>query len=77
MYYFSVWGRLGYKQPPLREFLDSHISEINRGRNRNLVRWWMCKPTASTRSSAVAEGPRDASCLSIVSLNVPIQRSFV
>jgi len=37
-------GRLGYKQPPLCEFLDSHISEINRGRNRNLVCWCMCWP---------------------------------
>ena len=27
----------------------------------------MCRPTASTRSSAVAERPRDASCLSVLS----------
>ena len=32
-----------------------------------MVRWWMCRPTASTRSSAVAERPRDASCLSVLS----------
>ena len=30
-----------------------------------------------TRSSAVAERPRDASCLSVVSFNIPIQCSFL
>jgi len=51
MYYISAWERLGYKQLPLCEFLDSDISEINRGRNINFVRWWMCRPTASKTGS--------------------------
>ena len=33
----------------------------------------MCRFTASTRNSAVAERPRDASCLSVVSFNIPIE----
>jgi len=32
--------------------------------------------TQSTRSSAVAERPRDASCLSVVSFNIPTVRFF-
>jgi len=55
MYYFSAWERLGYKQPPLCEFFDSDISEINRDRNRNLVRFWMCRPTASKTIVATAD----------------------
>ena len=31
----------------------------------------------STSSSAVAKRPRDAPCLSVVSFNIPIQRSFL
>ena len=30
-----------------------------------------------TSSSAVAKRPRDASCLSVVSFHIPIQRSFL
>ena len=55
MYYISAWERLGYKQLPLCEFLDSDISEINQGKNINLVRWWMCRPTASKTMVATAD----------------------
>jgi len=82
---FSVCWRLGYMQPTLFKFLDFYISETNRGRNRNLVRWYMCKPTPSTSSSAellvlgVAKNTRNASCLSVVSFNSTTRRveSFI
>ena len=34
-------------------------------------------PGETTRSSAVAERPRDASCLSVVSFNIPTGRFFI
>ena len=33
--------------------------------------------TNNTRSSAVAERPRDASCLSVVSFNIPAGQFFI
>ena len=59
---FFCLGRLGYKQPPLSEFLASHISEINPGKNRNLVCWWMCRPTASKTVVATANQFTTAKC---------------
>jgi len=34
---FSPWERLGYKQPPLCEFLDSDISEIRPTATKSMV----------------------------------------
>ena len=34
-------------------------------------------PYGETRSSAVAERPRDASCLSVVSFNIPTAQFFI
>jgi len=56
MYYFSAWGRLGYKQPPLCEFLDSHISEINRVG----IDIWYAGGTASKTMVATADQLRIA-----------------
>jgi len=45
----------------------SGISEAETTNNTSLI----------TRSSAVAERPRDASCLSIVSFNIPTGQFFI
>ena len=44
-----------------------------------MVRWWMCRPTPSTSSSAVAKKTRNASCLSVFSFKITTRRveSFI
>ena len=58
MYYFSAWGRLGYKQPPLCEFwtpISPKLMEVE-------IEIWYAGGTASKTMVAMADQLTTAKC---------------
>jgi len=81
------WSRMVVKQfqdggrPPFWKSIYRYISVKNHPifmkvcTQQQILNWIYV--TWSTRSAAVAERPRDASCLSVVSFNIPTAQFFI